>query len=142
MQIASAVAFWLLAATALLLGWAYNKGVERILVAAIALAIIGTAAAGLLLGPRTAFGTIVLLDTALAAVAVAVALRASTHWPLWFAGLASVGAITAIANWISDSHYWLFRMFTGFWSIPALTVLLIGSVLDERRRKSIRSARS
>lgn len=133
-QVLSALVFWLFALIALVYGWLLNRGRERALVAAIGVAIAATAALGLGLAPMDAHRGILIVDACLALFAVWVAVHSMAHWPMWFAAFALVGALTAIANSWMGSEYWLFRMLTGFWAVPALFALLIGSLRDRRAR--------
>lgn len=142
MQIYTAIGFWILAIATLVVGWRYNRGLERALVAAIGISVAATMGSGLLLDHPDASLAVLVVDIALVFVAIPIALYGTRHWPLWFAAFALVGALTGIASRWVDAEYWLFRMLAGFWAIPALLAVLVGSLRDARaeRGDSSRSA--
>lgn len=138
-QILSAMLFWLFAAGTLVCGWRLSEERERALVVAIALSIVATAALGLRLVAIDASRGILAIDALLALFAIWVATRSAVHWPMWFAAFAILGALTAAAGILIGSDYWLYRILSGFWAVPSLFALLVGTVQDWRTSGSRRT---
>ena len=122
--------FWLVAAVSLREGWRSGGGRERVLIGAVLISLFATVVVSFALPTILAAPAIIAIDATLAAAALIVAFYSERFWPLWFSAFAFVGCLTNATLFYEMADYWLLRMMAGFWAIPALFVMLAGSVRD------------
>ncbi|WP_037552401.1 hypothetical protein [Sphingomonas sp. URHD0057] len=134
-----------IALLALSCGYAFYRGgrYER-LVAAVCL--LGTLATVVVNSPVNRMyvhveGGALVVDLAVLAAFIAVALHSDRFWPLWVAGLQLT---TSIAHFLKaiDPHLipYAYGLAVRFWSYPILIILAVGSWRAHRRVKSQRRA--
>ncbi len=80
---------------------------------------------------------ILIVDLALLAILVVLALRSDRFWPLWATGFHMVGTSIHLATF-ADSGIWppAYAAAEGFWAWPVLTALLVGTWLEARYRSN------
>jgi len=111
--------------------WLVGSRLDRLAVVWIVAALAGTLVAGIFAAPGHATPIVLAVDTVLLAAITVIALRSERYWPTWFAGfhLAAVGfGIAALAL----PQVGVLRVFSGFWGVPALIVMVFGLLLDRR----------
>lgn len=125
--------FWLLLLGALSIGWHAGDRQDRRIILIIGLATILTTIAQLTLEFLPSRIAICAIDLALLVLVFRYALQANRHWPIWFAGIqATATLLDAIAIVLPQGDRSLFSVFGGFWAIPALLILAIGLLADQR----------
>lgn len=138
---AIAVVFWtFLLAACLLVVW-YGQATERgflaFLVACSALTLVISPELGLVSSRYALLG----VDAIILFVALAVVSYTKSYWPIWLAGFHSIAVATDAARLMFPrgvtSHYLLAE---GFWSIPVLLVLVLGTLADHRMRTAARTS--
>ena len=79
---------------------------------------------------------ILVIDLALLAYLLTLALRSDRFWPLWAAGFQVVGTTVHLARMV-DTDVWPFVYGTAqiFWSYPVLLALMAGTWLEARYRQ-------
>lgn len=129
----------LFAVLALGYGWFAGTRLDRTVVAAVVLALAGTTAANAMLGFSASAPTVLLIDCALLMVVGAVALKSSSHWPVWFAGfqLAAVLFGFAAVLWPTAESA-VYHTLAGFFAIPALLFMVLGIFMDRKDAAGLR----
>lgn len=126
-------AFWSILIGALAIGWQAGDRRDRFAILAIGGSAVATAAADLLIGGRGALALVGLVDIALLAVMVRLALITPKHWPIWFAGIHATAVLMGVAGLSFPTEQRIMLEFvSGFWAIPALAVMVIGLLADQR----------
>lgn len=123
--------YWLFLLTTLGVGWALGNADTRRGVTIIATATCGTMIAQVTLDEGALTAAILAIDVFLFAMLVLLSLRSSRFWPMWFSALCAVGVLANATAYIfphADSA--LYQNYAGFWAIPALLALLVGTLLD------------
>jgi hypothetical protein len=67
---------------------------------------------------------------------IGLALLSSRYWPIWALGLQSVSVATHVATMI-DANIMpgIYDSMSGFWSIPILTIMVAGTMLDRSAKR-------
>jgi hypothetical protein len=79
----------------------------------------------------------VVVDTAVLAAVVTIALVSDRFWPLWIAGLQMVNSMAHILKAVTgDLPPWAYAFAERFWSYPILIILFIGAWRQNRRSQS------
>lgn len=74
-----------------------------------------------------------MIDAALFAGLIALALRSNHLWPLWLAGLHGAAMATQIVSHLNpDLPRNIYHAVVAFWSIPMQVVIVVGILLDRR----------
>jgi hypothetical protein len=74
-----------------------------------------------------------MVDTALFAGLIALAIRSNHYWPLWLAGLHGAAMATQIVSHLNpDLPRNVYHAVVAFWSIPMQVVIVVGILLDRR----------
>lgn len=113
-------------------GWVAGDRLDRVAVAWVIAALLGTLAAGFLPLGWTVPAVLV-VDLVLLVAITAIALRSRRYWPTWFAGfhLAAV-AFGMAALLVAPEEAGRLRALSGFWGVPALLAMVVGLFLDHR----------
>ena len=121
-----------------LYAWLRGSDDERLVAATC---LVGTAATLLVVSPmrQRYVGLeegLLLVDLAVLAGFITVALRSKRFWPLWVAGLQLTTSLGHILKGIDqDLLPWLYGAALQFWSYPILLVLLVGTFRSDRRMR-------
>jgi small-conductance mechanosensitive channel len=114
-------------------GWLAGDRLDRQAVAWIAAALLATLAATSVIAWITL--VVLIIDMALLAAIVRIAVHSRRYWPTWFAGLHLAGVTFAFAAVLAAPDYVsTMRAFAGFWGTAALLVMVAGLFLDRRAR--------
>jgi hypothetical protein len=128
-----AVAFWILLISAGLLICINGPAVARRFLGLIILASIGTAAVDLLVSAALAPYAYLTIDGLLLIAAVIYVLKERVFWPMWFAGFQMIAVVSHSARLIlSGPIPAMYAQLAGFWAVPALISMAIGTVMDRR----------
>lgn len=77
-----------------------------------------------------------LVDTALLAGLVMVALTSRRYWPIWIAGLHLLTVASHASVWFAGAfNYRVYFVMESVWSPMKLVVLLLGVLMDQRRER-------
>ena len=128
------LAFWLFLLAALAVGWQAGDRHDRRIILAIAAAAALSAAAHMFFRESVALVLVVMIDSALLAVVVRYALSSRRYWPLWFAAFHGTALLFAFAAlFLPAEQHIIPERIAGFWSIPALIIMIVGLIADQRR---------
>lgn len=83
-----------------------------------------------------------MVDSLCLVALIGLALFSSRYWPIWALGLQSVSVATHLATMLDPRIVpGIYDSMSGFWSIPILTIMVIGTMLDRSAtRKEANSA--
>lgn len=74
-----------------------------------------------------------MVDTALFAGLIALAIRSNHYWPLWLAGLHGAAMAAQIVSHLNPELPGnIYHAVVAFWSIPMQVVIVVGILLDRR----------
>jgi len=83
---------------------------------------------------------LVLIDAAVLAAFVAIALRSSRFWPLWVAGLQLTNSLAHLMKAVDlDLMPRAYAAAAVFWSYPILIIIIVGTWRSQRRRQESES---
>lgn len=128
-----AAAFWLFLACSLLMMTWHGGAEGSVVSAACALATLLTFVLNNYLGFVAAQLVVALLDAALLVVGIAIALRSTKFWPIWFSGFHMIAVASGTASQVFAGA--LPKMYTdaaGFWALPALGAAVLGIMRDRQ----------
>ena len=128
------LAFWSLLLCATAIGWhAGDRRDYRILLAIVFAALLTLAIQTTLAFPLENF-LVAAVNVLLLIVLWRFAIRSERNWPIWFAGMhAATCFLSLVALMLpAGGDRALLEMAAAFWSIPALAVLAIGVMLDQK----------
>ncbi len=78
---------------------------------------------------------VLVVDLALLAGLVILALRSDRFWPMWAAAFQLVGTMVHIASMTETADFaWAYAVGLIFWSYPVLIALMVGTWLEARFR--------
>ena len=78
---------------------------------------------------------VLLIDLALLAGLLVLALRSDRFWPMWAAAFQLVGTMVHIASMTETGDFaWAYAVGLIFWSYPVLIALMVGTWLEARYR--------
>lgn len=128
------LAFWSLILCAIAIG--LHAGDRRdfgILVSIVLAALLTFIIRATLVFPLENF-LVVIVNVALLMIIWRFAMRSERHWPIWFAGMHAAACFLGLVALLlpAGGHRALLEMVAAFWSIPALAVLAIGVMLDQK----------
>lgn len=134
---AFAVTFWtFLISSCLLVLW-HGRRPERAFVAFLTCCVLLTLALYPKLGGSENENALFAIDVTILAVVLLIMHRSRAFWPIWFAGFQTIIVATGLARLlISGRVPEVYLDVAGFWSLPSLFVLVIGTVLDSRGREA------
>lgn len=125
------LAYWAFVLFALASSWRVGDHEVRRFVVLIGTATVGTFFIGLKYGHSIPLHPSTLADALLFIASVFIAVRSDKYWPIWFAAFQAAALLTLVSGLLfSDDNSWVFRTLSGFWAIPALLALTIGTHLD------------
>ncbi|WP_336970071.1 hypothetical protein [Sphingobium aromaticiconvertens] len=76
---------------------------------------------------------VALVDAALFAGLIALAMRSNHYWPMWLAGLHGAAMATQIVSHLNpDLPRNIYQAVVAFWSIPMQVAIVVGILLDRR----------
>lgn len=126
--------FWLFLFGALAIGWRAGDRRDRRAILAIGAAAALTAGSHLLVPQPLSLMFVLIVDLALLSILIRYALVTQRHWPVWFAGFHATGMMfNASALLFAGEERLALHLIGGFWAIPALFVLPVGLLADQRR---------
>ncbi|MEQ1689598.1 MAG: hypothetical protein ABL874_13580, partial [Sphingopyxis sp.] len=109
---------------------------EAIFAAALVLASAATSAFTTLFGWINSQPYILMVDAVLLLCTLILTFRSTSYWPIWFAALQLIGVSSGFASVLFPTQIpAIYIMLTGFWSIPALIVMMFGVARDHWGRK-------
>jgi hypothetical protein len=86
---------------------------------------------------------IFIVDCAMLAALLAVALRAERFWPIWMTGLQAVAVAAHLAKMANPAVIpWAYAAMLAFWSYPMMAMLAIGTWRHRRRMAAFGADRS
>jgi len=86
---------------------------------------------------------IFIVDCALLAALLAVALRAERFWPIWMTGLQAVAVAAHLAKMVNPMVIpWAYAAMLAFWSYPMMALLVAGTWRHRRRMAVLGADRS
>jgi len=134
--VAFAVTFWTFLLPACLLVLWHGRLLERAFLAFLTCCALLTLAMSPKLGGSGHDDALFAIDVTILAVVVVIMHRSRTYWPIWFAGFQTIIVATGLARLlISGRVPEVYLDVAGFWSLPSLLVLVIGTVADSRGRR-------
>ena len=135
---APSIVFWGFLAVALGLAWRLGGQSDRAIIGIVLGGAVCTWISNKVLGLEDALLAVAVIDLALLAALVTLALRSRRYWPLWFAGFQFAAVLTSTSAIIfSGDNRWIFQMLGGFWAIPALVSMCIGLAKDRLAKISV-----
>ncbi len=127
------LAYWVFLITTISLSWRAAPKMERRIIAAIILATLTTFSVNAVLGVTEAMAWVSIIDLLLFAFVFRCALYSQYFWPIWFAGLHGAALLASAAGLIfGSSTLFYFQTVAGFWAIPALIIMTVGTYRDGR----------
>lgn len=132
------LAYWVFLIMTVSLSWRAAPLGERKIIIAIIAASVSTFMVNGALGVARAGLWVSIIDLLLFAFVLRCALFSQSFWPIWFAGLHGAALLASAAGLIfgaSSLHY--FQTIAGFWAIPALIIMTIGTYYDARIRSAV-----
>ncbi len=128
------LAFWLFLLTALAVAWQAGDRNDRRIILAIGGAALASGATHMLFSESAAHTLVVVIDLALLVVVVRYTLWSRRYWPLWFAAFHSTSVLFSFAStMLPGTQHIIAERLAGFWSIPAIIVMVIGLIADQHR---------
>ena len=112
-------------------GWLAGDRHDREAVAWIIAAIIGTATVRAFAPPNSRELIVMVIDLALLAAMISVALRSQRYWPVWFSALHFVGVLSTALT-VSGHALDVMVRISGLWGTAALLAMVGGLFLDNR----------
>ena len=80
---------------------------------------------------------VLMVDVALLATLLVLALRSDRFWPMWATAFQLVGTTVHVASMTESSTYaWAYAVGLIFWSYPVMIALMAGSWLEARYRRN------
>lgn len=129
-----AFAFWLFLLGALSIGWQIGDSSDRRAMIAIFLAALATSGTGMLFDGTDRQIAIRVVDLLLLAYMIRFAMNSSRFWPIWFAGIHATATLIGIAALVlPDARAPALYLAASAWAIPAMTVMVVGLLIDRRR---------
>jgi hypothetical protein len=78
---------------------------------------------------------VLLIDLALLAGLIVLALRSDRFWPMWAAAFQLVGTMVHVASMTETGDFaWAYAVGLIFWSYPVMIALMVGTWLEARYR--------
>ena len=79
---------------------------------------------------------VLLIDLALLAGLIVLALRSDRFWPMWAAAFQLVGTMVHVASMTETGDFaWAYAVGLIFWSYPVMVALMVGTWLEARYRR-------
>lgn len=127
------LAFSVLLAGSLTLGWLAGDRRDRPILVAVAVAVAMTTVSAYLVDFQTWRIVVAVIDLALLCFVLRQAVASARHWPIWFAGFHAVTSFcNFVALFLSAPGQTAVLMLGAFWSLPALASLVVGVLRDWR----------
>ena len=77
------------------------------------------------------------IDAACLVALAVLAMWSDRYWPIWALGFQLITVVTHMATiWAPDILPRIYQAMATFWSVPILSVMVIGSALDRRFQKA------
>jgi hypothetical protein len=129
--------FWLFFLSALTVMFQSGERVEQRFALFLLSGVIVTYVLNLSLGWDGAQFSIMLINLSVLVFALFLIALTERHWPIWFSGLHSITVATDIAQLTFPNNLpALYTNLQGFWFFPAVTIMVIGIMLDNKTRNS------
>lgn len=126
--------FWLFIFGAAAVGWQAGETRDRQMILAILGAAALTMTSSLLPDFSSRRVAVSLVDVALLVIVYRYAMASTRHWPMWFAGIHFTGTLFNVLSAVLPPVTRSFvSILGGFSAIPAMMVLVIGLLADQRR---------
>lgn len=131
-----AISFWFFLFVASLTVFLTGRTTERRFLTLLLVGVIGTFMLNANLGWVAAHPFVFLVDTGFLIASLALTSRTATHWPIWFSAFLSIAVATGLAQILFPSQIpTAYIAVQGFWFLPAMGSMAVGTVLDWRSRK-------
>lgn len=125
--------FWLFLLGALAIGWQAGDRQDHKAIFAIGAAAALTSVSHVLFAERVSVIAIWVVDLALLAIMIRYSLSTKRHWPIWFTGFHITGLLFGAAALLFPVEQRMtLLLISGFWAIPALAVMVVGLLADQR----------
>ena len=128
--------FWLLmllaCGTVIVLG----QRNEAIFAAAVVFASAASATFTTIFGWVASQTYVLMVDAVLLLYVLLLAFRSARYWPIWFAAFQLIGVSSGLAALLFPTRVpTIYIMLAGFWSIPAILAMTVGTIRDHLGRK-------
>ncbi|WP_310497677.1 hypothetical protein [Sandarakinorhabdus sp.] len=118
------------------MAWRWGGRDEKIAALGFLLATLATSLANQSQYAHTETGVLV-VDLALLAGLLTLALRSDRFWPMWAAAFQLVGITVHVASMTEQGDFaWAYAVGLIFWSYPVLLALMAGTWLEARYRSN------
>lgn len=108
---------------------------------ALTATLLSAASVHVLGGGRPVEAAVAIVDLAVLALFVAIALRSYRFWPLWVSGLQLTTVLAHILRMLSpDLVYFAYQAAMRFWSYPILFIIAVAAIRTRRYRPEPASA--
>jgi hypothetical protein len=132
-----AMSFWFFFFVASSTTFMAGRRVERIFVSLLIFGVIATYVLNANLGWINARLLIFLIDASFLSLALFLSSRADCYWPIWFAGFLAIAVATSLSETLFPNKLpAIYIAIQGFWFLPAMASMAIGTVMDGRLRTS------
>lgn len=126
--------FWLFLLSAFALVFYLGTKTERSFAGFLLVCTALTLTMNLTFGLDTAFKYVLLIDGAILAVALWLVSKSDTCWPIWFSGFHVIAVATGLAYLLFPTGIGFYGNTAGFWALPAVLALVLGTLADHRAR--------
>jgi hypothetical protein len=125
--------FWLFLVSSLAILFLHGGGPGRTFSYVLVVAVFLTFGANSLLGTKSAYPFVFLIDLGLLVYVAVLSFNYSRFWPLWFAGFHSISVASGIAYLLFPVRIpEMYVDASGFLALPALGAVVAGVLLDRR----------
>lgn len=132
---AVALIFWAFLLSAFVLVFWYGGSTERAFSGFLLACTIVTFALNAGLGIFEMQNVVFAVDVAIFAFVLQIMRTSPAYWPVWFAGFHSIVVATGLARLLFPSTVPAnYVDAAGFWSLPVLLVLVLGTLADHKTR--------
>ena len=129
-----ALVFWLFLVTALAISWQAGDRGDRSVIVAIGASAAGSAIAQIVMPFLWERAAVALINLVLLVIVWRYALQTRRYWPIWFAGFQATGlAFGLLALVLPEGSRSIPSLVAGFWALPAVSAMVIGLQLDQRK---------
>lgn len=132
---AVALVFWTFLLSAFVLVFWYGGWIERAFAGFLLACTLVTFALNAELGLFETQNVVFAIDVAIFVVVLKILRTSPAYWPVWFAGFHAIIVATGLARLLFPSAVpAIYINAAGFWSLPVLLVLVLGTLADHKLR--------
>ena len=137
MDVSSAVVFWLFLLSAFGLIFRFGGLMERRFAGFLLSCSFLTLTLDGMLGMSASSVYVILIDALILIVALCIMAKSDAYWPVWFSGFHLIAVSTGLACILFPSSLpGIYADAAGFWALPALLALVIGTLADHSARNT------